>query len=1052
MQGQDSRKLSQPSSTRYIFIAILLLVMVLPANQPFLTGEMPATDDGAIHVYRTIALDHAINTTGQVYPRYAPGLVYGYGSPLFNYFPPVPYYVPLGLHVLGLDYLPAWLLAMVAYSYLASWGAYLLGKQWAGMGAGIITSIAYVYAPYMLFDSIARGTIIEYAGLAGLPWVLWALTLLAKNPSRWAWWRAVMIFALFIPLHNVVTLHGAILIALYSILLIGLSERRVQTLMRLALVGIAGVALTTFFWLPALTETDAVKINVITENLSSIDVTRYLRPLGESLALPHTADITHQQAPIPITVSWASLLLMGIGTIFAWRRKTTTRWILFFVVAISSLMLFMNTPTSAWLWNNVPLLDYTQFAWRTLGIASLTIALGAGIGAYEIAQTITQRTSTEITKIVLYSVFAVLLVTYSLSWTYTRHIDLPAHSMQDVHDYERRTGELSLSSYSEYLPITNSAPPDADALQPRYAESDNIARSLHPAIQDASWRGVSAELQVSLEEPTHIDFDWLYVQGWQASYDGTSLDGNTIAGNLEAMPSPDVGLVRFELPSGNYMLNIQLQPTSRQTSANNISIIAIIVVVAVGFVLPRSSASDTSNISSSSNGLDLRLIIALGASVILVWGFKLIYVNNNATLWHTERFANGVENGLETPIFADFSNGIRLLGVDTPESAQSGDIATISLFAQRQNLPIEADYASQITLKNSEGIVIAEAGSFLPGNVATTNWLRDTYTQDNIALRIPNYTPPSTYTLHVSYYRPDTQAISSVLNEAGNPIASEIQIGTLTITRTNITPPSSRSGTSIGAIGLSLLDANDLPDESTVGDTITFSWLWKSTLALENDYQAQLVWQSGNIIVTSEIMPIIAELPTSTWQIGDTWRNWQRTIVPAQLPAGEASLSVEIVDEDGNILGDAVALATLMIDVPERVFDAPNPTYSTETTWQNDIQLIGYDVQSGRNDEGDTVTTVTLYWRTAQIITENLRLFVQVLDDESIVALDDEIPVDWTRPTTGWLPDEIITTQHILNVPNDDFEWHIGWYKATNGERIALAEGIDYAVLDNHLP
>jgi hypothetical protein len=70
----------------------------------------------------------------------------------------------------------------------------------------------------------------------------------------------------------------------------------------------------------------------------------------------------------------------------------------------------MNTPTSAWLWNNVPLLDYTQFAWRTLGITSLTIALGAGIGAYEIAQTITQRTSTEITKIVLYSVFAVLLV------------------------------------------------------------------------------------------------------------------------------------------------------------------------------------------------------------------------------------------------------------------------------------------------------------------------------------------------------------------------------------------------------------------------------------------------------------------------------------------------------------------------------------------------------------------------------------------------------------------------------------------------------------------
>ena len=84
---------------------------------------------------------------------------------------------------------------------------------------------------------------------------------------------------------------------------------------RLLLAGGLALALTAFYWLPALLERDFIKLGLITQQLRHIDVEGHLRPLGEVLALPLTADATQQNFAAPISLGWPQLIIAAAGTL-----------------------------------------------------------------------------------------------------------------------------------------------------------------------------------------------------------------------------------------------------------------------------------------------------------------------------------------------------------------------------------------------------------------------------------------------------------------------------------------------------------------------------------------------------------------------------------------------------------------------------------------------------------------------------------------------------------------------------------------------------------------
>ena len=173
-----------PSLLRSLLSVILFLCGIiglsLVAVQPFTLNQMPESADGLLQLHRMAAVDYSLRVDNPWWLRYSTGLVYGYGAPLFNYFPALSYYLGSWLHGLGFSFVSSWLIMMVLYIWLAAAGMFLLGRLWTGsqMG-GWIAAAAFVYAPFVLFDSVSRGTTPEMAALALLPFALYGFTRLA---------------------------------------------------------------------------------------------------------------------------------------------------------------------------------------------------------------------------------------------------------------------------------------------------------------------------------------------------------------------------------------------------------------------------------------------------------------------------------------------------------------------------------------------------------------------------------------------------------------------------------------------------------------------------------------------------------------------------------------------------------------------------------------------------------------------------------------------------------------------------------------------------------
>src|SRR5512142_1405319 len=119
--------------------SLILIGLILVA--PLLQSSPLCTDDGALHVYRTVALDRALHD-GLLYPRWFPDLAFGYGFPFFNYREPLGYYAVEALHLIGLNIALALNLVLagsVVFGGLAmaGWVGDIFDRR-AGLVAGLV--------------------------------------------------------------------------------------------------------------------------------------------------------------------------------------------------------------------------------------------------------------------------------------------------------------------------------------------------------------------------------------------------------------------------------------------------------------------------------------------------------------------------------------------------------------------------------------------------------------------------------------------------------------------------------------------------------------------------------------------------------------------------------------------------------------------------------------------------------------------------------------------------------------------------------------------------
>ncbi|MBW7959223.1 MAG: hypothetical protein H3C69_06660, partial [Candidatus Promineofilum sp.] len=95
--------------------------------------------------------------------------------------------------------------------------------------------------------------------------------------------------------------------------------------------------------------------------------------------------------------------------------------------------------------------------------------------------------------------------------------------------------------------------------------------------------------------------------------------------------------------------------------------------------------------------------------------------------------------------------------------------------------------------------------------------------------------------------------------------------------------------------------------------------------------------------------------------------------------------------------------------------------------------------------------SLPLVWRAEAETTTSYRVFVHLVDEAgNLLAQSDAIPANWTRPTTGWLPDEYVTDTHSIAMPEESLagplSLRIGLYDPDSGARLTTGDG-DFATV-----
>ncbi len=989
----------QPALVRLMPFAPLVVLVTLVALciYPILTGGLPTTGDGLNHFYRFAELDWHIRH-GDFYPRWFSNLHYGFGAPVLNFYGPLSYYIPFLFRLIGLPLATSLQLSyalalVVAIVGVYKWVSELVSQNTLASLAALLAAAAYGLAPYFYLNIFHRGAYPETWALAFFPWLLWSAHRLLARPNALSAHLAFIVLSSAIILTH--TLSALIFLPAASLYFLSLTLKRPLTNHYLLftssrfLIDISLIfALTAFFTLPLFFESSNIQLNR-TYSTGDLDYHRNFLNLGTLLSSPANFDPWLVFNTMPPSLGWPQVIL-AVNAIILLVRKRETRWMAVVLGILGLLFCLLPLSFTEPLWNLFPFSRFIQFPWRLVGPASLFVA---GLAGLSIASIRNGRAIVWLSGIGLLGIFL-----FSLPWTYHADFSLNAPiyaSPADTIRYEIDYGQLGTSSAGEYLPRWVTEPPDPETLLQQFADTDLPSHLTPPPAGvtfDASRLSPTSEtLTYTSASDFTLTYNLFYFPGWAATLDNQP---------VELTPSVPNGLITINAPAGTHNLKLYRQLTLPQLAGTIISVLTLVGLVVYGLRLAYRRASTTKVVTTTYHpplttyGFRLSALVSLLVLTLIV--SRPIYFDRTETIFH---YTNTIPN----PTSVNFDNQLELIGSDFQPALISGLHAErpISLY-WRAIQPLTADYSVSVQMADRFGNRFGQSDSQHPNGVPTSRWRLDQYAHDAHSLFSLEGTPPGTYHLLVTVY---SDHPLSVLQD-GAPVGVEYDLGTVQVTA----PPSHESGL------LALVSTDLATNTVSVGDSLAFTALWFSGNQSLSPLLAQveLVDANGQSFYSEALPPAGPDYPTDQWILNTLVRYPLSITLPPDLAGGAARVRLALVDVKGVVTAGPYEVGSVLITVPERTFEIPSIQVRVDHDFNESIRLLGYDINPD---------SITLYWQSLKTISTKLTVFVHTLDNNGLLVNGHDAALQ--RPTTSWLPGEVITDIHPI-VITDRFE--IGLY------------------------
>ncbi|MCB1153839.1 hypothetical protein KDL45_09330 [bacterium] len=564
---------------------IIVTLAALAVSHGVWFGVLHFGHSAHIDLIRQIEVHEAFQD-GYVFPRWIRDFYLGRGSPIFNFYAPFVYLLGEVLCLVGFSPLLAVKGVYIACVVFAAWGMFALGREvWQNETAGIVSSILYVLAPYLLVDLYVRSALAELSCFAWLAFALYFLLKTTRTRDTLDALRGACMVALLCLSHNITSMIGLPIILGFVLVVARGAELR-KTLGAVAL----GLALSAFFWLPALLEKGYLNAEA---NLTAgeYNYTQHFVTVARLFDTRWGFGSTMNKTPGAEIMSTQIGLVHGVLFVVAcawlWRRRKDGgrpyRSALALAIAVAVGLLFTNRASQVF-WDHLPLLPFVQFPFRFLTIVALgTSALAGGVVA-RLKETSGAKAGT-LGALVIVGAAAVAYGPY-VQARYLLHLAEPPYDVRVATREEakawrerpefveaqalltprvlREGRESKTTAKDDYLPHWVKVKPI------RYFENRMDVLDGQATVVAVESPQPNFRFAVEATQPSTFLVHTFYFPGWQV---------HAGAERVSAVPNAVTGEIQFSLPAGHHEVDVRFQDTGARLAAKMISLGACVLMI-----------------------------------------------------------------------------------------------------------------------------------------------------------------------------------------------------------------------------------------------------------------------------------------------------------------------------------------------------------------------------------------------------------------------------------------------------------------------------------------
>lgn len=534
------------------FILLLLIILWILPILDLVRPGLPVGHDTPDHVAR-IANFYQSLSEGNIIPRWAGNLNWGYGHPILMFLYPLPSYAASLFHAVGFSLVDSTKLVF-AVSYLVSILAmYLFASTAWGTMSGVIAATLYGFAPYRFVDLYVRGAIGEHVAFIFPPLIFYGLLTLAKN-YRSKSGGVIIAFSMagLILSHNAMALMMLPLILIYGLYLCFFeTKNRIRFLLLTSYLLLLGFLASAFFWMPAFFEGKYTLRDIVTKNDF---LTRFV-PWQWFFSSPWNYgggnDFTKQVG----LGNWFAIL--GALVVFSRAKEAKTRWLIGTLFMVFSVSLFLMVPGSQPIWDRITILQKFQFPWRLL---SILVIVSSIMGAV---------TLTYISKrfhlFIVFCLLSIIVFSTVSMWRSKAYEIKPPEYYSGIYNSTTDTGESSpvwSVRFMEHRPATEYEVIEGQAV-----------------IRPFGRTTTRHEFVVEAATEARILDNTLYFPGWEVSINGRKVDN--VAELIYQDPNYR-GLMTFRVPPGTSRVVVSFGETKLRKVANIVTIVGLAVIVLYG--------------------------------------------------------------------------------------------------------------------------------------------------------------------------------------------------------------------------------------------------------------------------------------------------------------------------------------------------------------------------------------------------------------------------------------------------------------------------------------